>query len=233
MSGLLEPTEFADDDGSVGAPLATALTAHAGRPDERAVVEALRQVRVLVPVVAVRGEDGAEVSSLTGLTSDKNSEMALALLTAPDGRRTLPMFSGTQALHRWSPQARPVPVRTRVAALSAVDEGCELAVLDPAGPTTVLIRRPALWAIAKDEPWVPSHADPRVAVAVREAVAPVPGVTGVSCAPGTRAELAVVLTLVPGLTREQVTELTRTVGERLATVELVAEKVDSVQLRLC
>lgn len=232
MNGLLAPTEFAEDDGSVGAPLAAALAAHADRPDEPAVVDALRQVRVLVPVVAVLGEDGAEVSSLTGLTSDKNSQMALALLTARDGRRTLPIFSGTRALQRWNPQARPVPVRTRMAALSAVDEGCELAVLDPAGPTTVLIRRPALWAIARDEPWVPSHADPRVVGAVREAVARVPGVTGVSCEPGTSAELAIVLTLVPGLDREQVSGLTRAVGERLATVELVAEKVDSVQLRL-
>lgn len=232
MSGLLAPTEFADDDGSVGAPLAAALAAHAEQPDEVAVVEALKQVRVLVPVVAVLGEEGAEVSSLTGLKSDKNSEMALAMLTAPDGRRTLPLFSGAEALQRWSPEARPVPVRSRVAALSGVEEGCELAVLDPAGPTTVLIRRPALWAIAKDEPWTPSYADPQVAAAVAGAVTGVPGVTGVACEPGTRSELAVVLTLVPGLTREQVSELTQRVGERLATVELVAEKVDSVQLRL-
>ena len=232
MSGLLGPTEFADDDGSVGPPLAAALAAHADRPDEVAVVEALKQVRVLVPVVAVLGEEGAEVSGLTGLKSDKNSEMALAMLTAPDGRKALPMFSCTETMRRWSPQARPVPVRSRMAALSAVDEGCELAVLDPAGPTTVLIRRPALWAIAKDEPWTPSHADPQVAAAISDAVSAVPGVTAVDCEPGTRAELAVVLTLVPGLTRDQVTALTQAVGERLATVDLVAERVDSVQLRL-
>lgn len=234
MSGLLAPREgIADDDGSVDPALAAALAAYAaGTGDVAAVVEALRPARVLVPVVAVLGEEDAETSTLTGLTSDKNSQMALVMLTAPDGRRTLPVFSGTDALHRWNEQARPVPVQARVAALSGVEEECDLAVLDPAGPVSVLIRRPALWAVAKDEPWVPSYADPEVAAAIRDATGRVPGVTGVACEPGRTAELAIVLTLVPGLTREQVTELTARVGQALAALDVIAERVDSVHLRL-
>ena len=234
MSGLLAPREgIADDDGSVDPALAAALAAYAeGTGDVVGVVEALKPTRVLVPVVAVLTDDGTEISSLTGLKTDKNSEMAAVMLTAPDGRKTLPIFSGTQALERWNAQARPVPVQARVAALSGVEEDCQLAVLDPGGPVTVLIRRPALWAIAKDEPWTPSYADPEVAAAIAAAVTGLPGITAVACEPGERAELAVVLTLVPGLNREQVGQLTELVGQRLATVELVAERVDSVQLRL-
>lgn len=233
MSGLLAPTEFADDDGSVDPALAAALSARqAGQADDAAVVAALAGVRVLVPVVAVLGEDGAQVSALTGLTGDKNADMALVLLHAADGRKTLPVFSGIDALRRWNPQARPVPVRARGAVLAGVDEGCDLAVLDPGGPVTVLLRRPAVWALAKGETWTPSWSDPEVADDIRAALVTVPQVRDVACEPGRGAELAIVLTLVPGLTRDQLTAVTQAVSQTLASLDVVAERVDSVELRL-
>ena len=50
--------------------------------------------------------------------------------------------------------------------------------------------------------------------------------------PGGRAEVAVVLTLVPGLDREGVDAVLQRVGAALAADETVAQRVDSVEVRL-
>ncbi len=187
-----------------------------------------------MPVVAVLGD--SETSSLTGLTSDKSADMALVTLTAPDGRQALPVFSGTQALSAWDARARPVPVATRRAALSAVEEGCQLLVVDPAG-AAVVVPRPALWALAQGEVWLASPRHPDVAAAVHGAVAGEPAVVSARTEPGTRpggggAELVVVLAVRPGLDRPGVDALVQRVSAALAAHEAVAERVDSITLRL-
>lgn len=235
MSGLLAPGEFAGDDGTPDAALVTALEsvrAGAGAHVE-AVVAALAPARVFVPVVAVLGETGE--SSLTGLVGDKSADMALVTLTAPDGRQALPVFSSAVALAAWDARARPVPVRARRAALSAVDDGCDLLVVDPGG-AGVVVPRPALWALAKDEPWVPSPRHPAVARAVAEVTEDVgrhePSLAGGGCEPGRRAELAVVLRLRPGLDRDALAALTTRVSQALAARTEVADLVDSLELRV-
>lgn len=229
MSGLLAPGEFAGDDGAPDAALVAALEL----ADAPAVVAALASARVFVPVVAVLGETGE--SSLTGLASDKSADMALVTLTAPDGRQALPVFSSAEALAGWDARARPVPVRARRAALSAVDDGCDLLVVDPGG-AGVVVPRPALWAVAKDEPWVPSPTHPAVLRAVAEVAGSVgahePALAGASCEPGRRAELAVVLRLRPGLDRDDLAALTTRVSELLAARPEVADLVDSLELRV-
>lgn len=229
MSGLLAPGEHAGDDGTPDTALVAALDAG----DVPAVVAALASARVFVPVVAVLGETG--VSSLTGLVGDKSADMALVTLAAPDGRQALPVFTSTEALAAWNGRARPVPVRARRAALSAVDDGCDLLVVDPGG-AGVLVPRPALWAVAKDEPWVPSPAHPAVVRVVAEVAAEVaghePALAGASCEPGRRAELAVVLRLRPGLDRDRLTALTTRVSQALAARPEVADLVDSLELRV-
>ena len=60
--------------------------------------------RLLVPVVALLGEVEYDDA---GLAHDKSSDMATVLLTAPDGRRALLAFSGTDAMRAWDPEARP------------------------------------------------------------------------------------------------------------------------------
>ncbi|GAB4063039.1 SseB family protein [Angustibacter speluncae] len=229
MSGLLAPGEFAGDDGAPDDALVAALAA----ADVLAVVGALATARVFVPVVAVLGETGE--SSLTGLASDKSADMALVTLTAPDGRQALPVFSSAEALAGWDARARPVPVRARRAALSAVDDGCDLLVVDPGG-AGVVVPRPALWAVARDEPWVPSPAHPDVVRSVAEVAEAVgahePALAGAFCEPGRRAELAVVLALRPGLDRDDLVALTTRVSEALAARPEVADLVDSLELRV-
>lgn len=177
------------------------------------VVATLPGTRLLVPVVA----DGAD--------------MALVTLTAPDGRRTLPVFSCTAALTAWDATARPVPVEARRAALSAVDEGCDLMVLDP-GPASVLLPRPAVWALGKGETWVPSPERPDVADALVRAASGVPDVVHVHGEPGARAELVVVLGVRPGLDPGGLAGVTARVSQALAAEQVVADHVDSVELRV-
>lgn len=226
----LPATGFEGDDGSADPRLAVALAALAsGTGSLCEVVAALAGVRLLVPVVAVLGEE--ERTSRTGPVGDKSADMALVTLTAPDGRRTLPVFTSTAALAAWDPGARPVPVGARRAALSGVDEGCELVVVDP-GTVSVLLPRPAVWALAKGETWVPSPLRPDVVDALRRAVSDVREVLDVRGEPGRSAELAVVLTVRAGLDRDALAEVTAQVGRALAAEQAVADHVDSIEMRV-
>ncbi|GIG37987.1 SseB family protein [Cellulomonas pakistanensis] len=284
----LPPTSaFAGDDGSADPRVAAALTAYGdGTGTLAGVVEALAGTRVLVPVLAEL--EAAETVEVGGHahTVDKEASAGIVALQAPDGRTALPVFSSVAAMTAWRRDARPVPTDVVRAALSAVGEGWELLVLDAGGPVTALLPRPAVWALAQQQPWRPAvlpdaggpggaagSVDPEVRAAVRAAVlGALPGaadqpvrapaaeqpaggrswfrrrrpepatdaapaaatgpVRDVDAEPGARAEVAVVLTLVPGLDRATLDGLLRRVGEALAADETVTQRVDSVEVRL-
>lgn len=241
----LLPNAFSGDDGSRPAALDAALrswAALAARADaageadrvallraEAAVVAELSRARLFAPVVAVLGE--VEVVA-AGPAGDKSADMALALLTAPDGRRGLPLFTDLPALAAWRDDARPVPVPAARAALSGVQEECDVLVVDPAGPVRFVVRRSAFWAMAREVEWVPAAFDPEVVAAVAGSVAGLDAVRAVRCEPGSTAELRVVLGLVPGLDREALDAVTDVVRRRLGDSAVVAERVESSELRL-
>lgn len=235
---VLQSSPFAGDDGSTPPPVAAALAAWRDTPadalDERlraavAVVSALAGRRVFAPVVAVLGE--TEVVA-AGPAGDKSADMALAVMTRPDGRRALPLFTSLAALTAWRADARPVPVPAATAALAAAQEECEAAVLDAAGPVRFVVPAAALAALATEEAWRPAALDPAVHDAVDAALAGVPGVLRLRCGAGADAELRVSLGLAPGLDEDALAELTRQVGERLAADGVVAARVASLELRL-
>jgi hypothetical protein len=150
----------------------------------------------------------------------------------------LPAFTSVQALAAWNPAARPIPVAAPRIALAAVAEGTELIVLDPASETEFALRRPAVWAIARSLPWVPAAADPEVVAAFESSVADEPAVAGlrlVAGDPGYRMlgpDVVVVLALLPGLDRATLGALTSRLQERWAAHPLIAERVDSLGVRL-
>lgn len=152
---LLAPA-FPDDTGAADAALAAALEGYGspgggseGDTDRAdglgAVLLALQDARVLVPVVAIADE---VVLDENGLAVDKSSDMAAVLIQRPDGRRGLLGFSSTATLATWNPEARPVPVTARTAALAAVQEGAAAMILDLAGPVRVVIDGSHLQALA-------------------------------------------------------------------------------------
>jgi len=227
---------FAGDDGTADPAVAAALARlEAGEGTVAELVGALAGTRVLVPVLAELEVEDVVVHDGHAHTVDKEASAGIVALRTPDGRTALPVFTSVATMAAWRPDARPVPSDVARAALSAVTEGWEVLVVDPGGPTTVLVPRPAVWALAQQEPWRPAvgpqGVDPEVREAIAGAVAPVPGVVHVDAVPGTRAEVAVVVGLVAGLDRAGLDTVLAQVNAALAGVELVATRVDSVELR--
>ena len=167
-----------------------------------AITRAWAPTRAMVPIVAVLGEDEAKV---------------------------LPVFTSVAALQTWNAEARPVPVEAARAAQAAVVEECPRVVIDPAGASVVL-PRPAVWAVAQGRDWVPPADDPDLLAGIAALVRAVPEVKAHRCEPDGVAGLVVVLGLPPGLEREQVRATTTRIGELLLTDQMVTERTDSVRL---
>jgi hypothetical protein len=138
---------FAGDHGEPGAALAAALAAYVeGSGPQVEALAAIRESRLLVPVVAVLGE--VEVDE-RGLAHDKSSDMATVLLQGADGRMALLAFSGMPALQAWDAAARPVPVTARTAAQAALQDGAAAIVVDVAGPATFVVEGQDLEGLAR------------------------------------------------------------------------------------
>lgn len=173
---------WSDDDGTAPAELARALEEfRSGAAPVSVVVEALRDTRVLIPLVAELGEAGVNDA---GLTVDKHADLSIVTVRAPDGRGIVPMFTSVAAMRTWDPAARPVPVGSRQAALAVVDEGSELIILDPGSETETAIRRPGVWAIARDLPYQLPWQDERVIAFANEVLQANPELASVDLVPG-------------------------------------------------
>jgi hypothetical protein len=227
---------FGGDDGSAPPVLLGALAAfRAGEAGAETVVDAVREARVLIPLVAELGEEG---TSDAGLAVDKTQELSIVTVAAPDGRRVLPVFSSVTAMQAWNPAARPVPAAGPRAALAAASEATELLVLDPTSETEFVLRRPAVWALAQGVPWLPSDRDPVVAEAFRASVGSELGVLDVDLAAGDPScrlvaeELVVRLTLSSGLTTDELDAILSRLAQRWAADDAIATRVDSLRVQL-
>ncbi len=222
----LTPQPFADDDGRPDPALAAALA----RGDVEQAAAALLTARVLVPVVAVLGEGPAPIGP-HGRPVDKSADMAVATLVAPDATRALPVFSSAAELAAWDAAARPVPAEGPRAALSAVQDGCTVLVVDPHADHPLVLPRPVLWALAQGRRWLPPGRDPEVVDAVGAALAGLADVTAVGVAgEGTGVEVA--LTVRPGLDDHALDALLDAVRARLAGADVLTERADALALTL-
>ena len=219
-----EANPHAADDGSADpALLAALLRFRSGEGSQAEVVDAFRAARVLVPLIAEKGEEG---TGPTGLKVDKTQELSIVTVAAPDGRRVQPVA------------ARPIPVEAIRVALSASSEQTDLIVLDPASETEFVFRRPAVWAIAQEQRWEPSHLSPEVFTALRESIAHELAVIDVSVAAGDPdarmrgPELIVTLELVDGLERETLDAVLARLAQRWAADDRMAVLVDSLTVKL-
>jgi len=224
---------FADDDGSADARLAQALIRHSrGKAPLTDVVDALAYARVLIPVMA-HGEQ--RHVGKHGLEQDAVASTGVVAVQMPDGRAALPVFTDVDAMRSWNAQARPIPAEGPRAALAAISEEWSTLVINP-GMETVLIPRPAVWALGKGEVWRPAVVEGRVDAdvlsAVQAAVTLDDSLREVSVAPGRGAEVAVVLRLVPGLTQPELDVIVARVQRELAYSDVVAQRLDSLELRL-
>lgn len=238
---------FDNDNGLIDPKLAAALEAlMAGTGTEQGVHAALAESRIYIAVMAQLAEGGLGEN---GFVEDKEADMALVTLNAPDGRTALPVFSSVDALQSWHPEARPVAVYAPRAALSAVAEEAQLLVLDPGADYTFVLRRPGMWALAQQKPWTPSYLNEELAAMVAEtagseralaaiAIAPGHGVgsrtAGGASVPGggSGPELRLEFTFHPGVDEATARECVSRIHSALAANADFAENVDSLEMAL-
>ncbi|WP_022901668.1 SseB family protein [Humibacter albus] len=231
-----EHAPASDDDGSADPALLAALTGFAaGTHSAVDIVESVRAARLLVPLLAHAGDIG---ETPEGHVVDKTQELSIATVRAPDGRAVLPAFTSVQTLAAWNPRARPVPAVGPRIALAAAGEQTELVVIDPTSPTEHVLRRPAVKALATGAEWTPPWAAPEVGDAFRRSAASEPDVIEVRLAsadPGARLqgpEVEVGVVLRPGLDADALHALVGRLTAAWAASEVIAERVDSMALRL-
>ncbi|WP_392545375.1 SseB family protein [Oryzobacter sp. 24SJ04S-52] len=225
----LSPSGFEADTGAAD----DALRALLADPttDDATLMAAVEAARFVVPIVA----EPTEVDDTGDLTVEKQVDMAAVTLVAPDGQRALPVFTGTDALAAWDPDARPVPVTPARAGQAAVQERCDVVVVDVAGPVTRVLRPSMVWALAQQRPWLPPHTDPFVARGVEDATAEEPHVLITDVEEGQptgQGVLGVVLHLTPGLAPEEVRAVATRVGERLASDGELRARIDGLAFRI-
>ena len=231
-----EDNPYAGDDGSADPALLAALSAfRAGVGDETAIVAAYPTARLLIPLIAEKGEEGV---GPTGLTVDKTQELSIVTVASPDGRRVLPVFTSVETLGRWDAQARPVPAAGVRTALAAVADDTDLIVIDPGSATEFVLRRPAVWAIGKGEAWEPSYRSPEVFRGLQESIGTELAVLDLAVAPGDPQarglgpELVVELELSAGLDQSELDAVLARLARRWAADDRVATLVDSLTVKL-
>nr|WP_308468418.1 SseB family protein [Glaciibacter superstes] len=226
----------ATDDGTVTPALAVALQAfHDGHGGPEAVVDAFRDARLLVPLVSHLAEAGVDEH---GRRVDKKQELAIVTVAGPEGRNVLPVFSCVATMSAWNPKARPVPQNGARVALGAASEQTELVVLDPGSDTEFVLRRPALWALAQGQQWIPSYSDAAVRDAFTTSIERELAVHAVELTagdPGYRLsapELVVHLQLAAGLSEQELDVVMARLAARWAADDAIATRVDSLTVRL-
>jgi hypothetical protein len=101
-----------------------------------------------------------------------------------------------------------------------------------------VLRRPALWAVAQQQPWQPPFESDAVRAAFEASIAGELAVVGVDLMPGDAdarlhgPELVVRLRLVAGLTRTELDAVTARLARRWAADDTIATGVDSLTVRL-
>jgi SseB protein N-terminal domain len=217
-------------DGDVGSADAVLLAALDHPQDERELMAAVAQARLLVPIVAAaRNVDDSGEPMV-----ERSADLAVVTLSLSDGQRGFPVFSSLEALCAWDPGARPSPVTGSRAAAAAVAERCEVMLLDLGSAHEYVLRPSMVWALAQQREWLPAHTDPFVAQALVRATVYEEDV--VDCVgegdPAGAGILRVVLSLRAGLDAAQVQALATRIGERIATDGETRARIDGLSFTI-
>lgn len=214
-------TGFDNDQGEADAVLRAALTK--GIPEQW--MPLLAQSRLLVPIVAAPGE----VDDSGPLAVEKSTDMAVVTLTASDGLKALPVFTGLDALAAWDPSARPSPVQTSFAAQAALAEECHVLLIDMASDHRQVLNTGMLLALANDAPWVPAHRSKDVVQRVHDIAARYPQIVRAVCEDGGEGTLRLRLSVVPGLEAQQLQDIAMGLGELVAADDVIRPQIEGLE----
>jgi hypothetical protein len=222
----------AGDDGSAPPELLEAIRRFRAREVGVAeVVEALHRSRLLIPLVAVRGDEGVGAH---GQLVDTTQELSIVTVAGPDGRSVLPAFTSVDAMQRWDAHARPIPIDAARVALAAASEGTPLIVIDPVSATEFAVRAPAFEALATGTSWLPCFDDRAVFEAFLAAGAGEEAVRSIQLGPGdpdarlAGPELLAQLSVRAGLSSTELAALLERLQQAWAADPVIASRVDSI-----
>jgi hypothetical protein len=198
------------------------------------VYEVFASARFLIPLVAELGETGVGAH---GQQVDKSAELSIVTVLTPDNQKALPVFSSVAAMTKWNPDARPVPNDGRKVCLAAASEGNTRIVLDPLSETELVIRRPAIAAIAQGFDWLPPERNPEVVELINLNVEQIPEVESFTLVCGDPTarlrgqELLLVVYLQSGLSENELKDIEGQLFEQLVASERFVELVDSLAVK--
>lgn len=228
-----ESNRFAFDDGSTPESVQKALIDFSSSGNLAGVLESLAGNRLLIPLLATLGE--SEVGS-HGQVVDKSAELAIVAVSTPDQKTAIPAFTSVADMQKWRVDARPVPVESERVAISAIDEGHERIIINPA-THSIAVRRPALEALAQQLKWIHPVHNPEVEKIIEQACGSNSAIVGFELFnpdPWSKLagpELGIALKILPGLTATELKRLLREFSQSIQTQRFL-ELTDSIELKL-
>lgn len=225
----------AGDNGETPPEVATRLNAwRTGTGAFTDFVAAVASSRLLIPLVAHAGDD---FDPDHPVMEDKVQELSVVTVAGPNGEKVIPAFTSVVAMTAWNRDARPIPIEAQRVALAAASEQTDRIVLNP-GTDSIVIRRPAVWAIAKGETYIACWESIDFLAQARELLAGIPDLAGVRiqsadpAATGNGPDVALVLELPEGLTDDDVRATVGAVHARVSVSESFREAVDALTISL-
>jgi hypothetical protein len=197
-------------------------------------VAALATSRLLIPLVAHAGD---EFDPSHPVMEDKVQELSVVTVAGPNGEKVIPTFTSVAAMSAWNSDARPIPIEAQRVALAAASEQTDRIVLNP-GTDSIVIRRPALWAMAKGETYIACWESVNFVTAAQSLLAGISNLAGVRVAPadlratGEGPDVALVLELPEGLTDDEVRTALTEVHGRVSTSDTFRDAVDALTISI-
>ncbi len=225
----------AADSGETPAEVAQRLAAWRGGTGAFTdLVAAIATSRLLIPLVAHAGDD---FDADHPVMEDKIQELSVVTVSGPSGEKVIPAFTSVAAMTAWNADARPIPIEAQRVALAAASEQTDRIVLNP-GTDSIVIRRPAVWAIAKGETYIACWESVEFVDAARDLLDGIPDLASVRVAPadptatGTGPDVALVLELPAGLTDDDVRATVGAVHARVSASEAFRDAIDALTITL-
>lgn len=230
-----EANSFQGDTGQAPAQLLEAMHRfRLGSVSYADVINLLHDSRFLIPLIVHKGDTGVAPN---GKIVDKTQELSMVTVAAADGRSALPIFTSTEALAAWNPQARPVPAEGARVALAAAGEDTPLIVIDPGTDGAFVVRQTAMESIATGKEWVAPWESQRVARAISQPASQFVEIRSIELESGDPTatlagpELLVSIALIPGLDAVALREISQELSAAWQQDPVVCLNVDSVKLK--